>query len=133
MRINYIKNEQNNTVINPSEIIYDKRALRFIKDLCIHNLFTLEGYFKSVRTVLNIKQKIPIYINNQIILFYLKGLSIYDNVFINYIEINKIVKNCYNIIVIFKDNEKLSLNISYYEYLNHVKRVQKIIKYKNNL
>ena len=131
IKINYIKNDSNNTIINPFLVINDKRAIYYIKELCMAHLFTLEGYFKTVKKNLFIKQKIPIYLNSKTILFYNNGFMDYDSIFINYLEIKEIKQMKDNLIIIFRDNEQLKVDFSYYEYLSHVKRVKKILNYKN--
>ncbi len=133
MRINYFYNDKGNVYFSPFKIKYNTTALTFVNQLTVKHLFTLDGYFKSVRSIFNIKQKIPIIINNKTILIYSKGFSHYKSIFINFYEIESVIKFDKNILIHFKDSSELKLDMSYYEYVKYRNKVIKMLKYKNNL
>ena len=116
------------TISGVSDILSQRSE---INKLACKYLFSVESYKKSIRRVLPLKNKIPIYFSNKLFLFYLKtndGVMYY----INYFEILKI---CFdeNIIIIFKNGDILKLGVSKKIVTNEIKKIKIILNYINNL
>jgi hypothetical protein len=102
-----------------------------IEKLAVNYLFSIQSYRKAARSVLSLKNKIPIYFSSKLFLFYLKTCdnSLY---YINFYEILKICFDRY-IIIIFKNGEILELEISKKIIENELKKIKIISNYLNNL
>src|SRR5690606_10856632 len=120
--IYYIKNEINGGVAYPEKKVMARSALGAINSLCKENLFTLEGYLKATRENLGFKYKIPIVISNCKVFFYTKSLKSYDNIFINFVAIEKAEKLGELTRLIF-DDEVLDLDIKYDAFLRISKHI----------
>ena len=121
------------TVFNQKEETYSITQLTFIKKLCEKHLFTLDGYLKSVKKHLKISYKIPIIINESLILFSTQAFRNYENIWINYANIQHIVflKNQTNIT--FYDQTSLTIKITEQQYANIVHKINEIRHYKLSL
>src|SRR5690606_17874886 len=110
--IYYIKNEIDGGVAYPEKKVMARSALGAINLLCRENLFTLEGYLKATREVIGIKYKIPIVISDCKVFFYTKSLKSYDNIFINFLTIERYVNINGYTRLIFED-DILDLDLKY--------------------
>lgn len=120
-------------VFNQKEEIHLMTQLTYLKRVCEKNLFTLEGYYKSVRKTLNISYKIPVYINQELILFQTKAFKSYDNIWINHSKIKQIEFNKKEATITFLDNSTLQTNLSKYQYTNTIYKIKLITNYKLSL
>ena len=94
------------------------------------NLSNLDAYINSIKIIFNYKYNIPVYINNKIILISIRNIKDYNNIWINYINIEKLVYSNNKTNIIFKNGEKLEINRS----INYLKEQEdKIINIKNYL
>jgi|SRR5690606_21337405 len=130
--IYYIKNEINGGVSYPEKKVMARSALGAINLLCKENLFTLEGYLKTTREILGIKYKTPIVISDFKVFFYTKSLKSYDNIFINFVAIDKSEKVDEYTRLTFED-EVLDLDLKYNEFIRISKHIFKILKYRESL
>lgn len=131
--INYIKNEIDGGYIYPGKIKMGRSALGIIKELYYKNLSSLEGYIKSVRKMLNLKYKIPFFINDFYIFIYDKSYKDYETIFINYKEIRYIKKMNENICIHFHNDDVIMVNLSLNIYERLVMSISLIDKYKKSL
>jgi hypothetical protein len=102
-----------------------------IDKLALKHLFSIESYRKAVRDILPLKNKIPIYFSSKLFLFYLRS----NDKSLYYINFYEILKICFtkNIIIIFKNGEKLELEISKEIVNRELKKIKIISNYLNNL
>lgn len=110
-----------------------RSALGIIKELYHKNLSSLEGYIKSVRKMLNLKYKIPFFINDFYIFIYDKSYKDYETIFINYKEIRYIKKMNKNICIHFHNDDVIMVNLSLNIYERLVMSISLIDKYKKSL
>ena len=82
--------------------------------------FSIKEYRKLIRKVLLLKNKIPIYFSNTLLLFYIKSKSALY--WINYFMILKVCYN-QNIIVFFKDGSFIELEISRKIFSREIKKI----------
>ena len=97
-----------------------------INSIAKGHFISLPDYKKLVRKGLGLKNKIPIYFSDKLMLFNVKSDSC--SYWINYFNILKI---CYNneIIVIFKTGYILRLNTNKKIIINELTKVKKILDY----
>lgn len=129
----YIKNTPTGIYLQGNETSRAHSALGVIKELCRKHLFELEGYLESTKLILNIKYKIPIYISNQLVFFYLSGLREFETIFINYRAIKNVVFLAQKTQIEFLDGSSLLLEISKRVYQKMIIVVKQVINYKNSL
>lgn len=106
--------------------------LSIIKKICIENLFTYEGYTKSVSKIFNIRHNIPVYLNDNQMFIPTKRVRDYENIWINYASILTFKSYDSNIEIIFKDYDKLKINLKYRLFDKRIKHLETIQKYLNN-
>ena len=97
---------------------------------CEMHLFSLESYKKAVRKKIGLKNKIPIYFSDKLMLFYLK-----ENENRYYINFKKIYKICFEekVIIIFKNGDILELALNKKIISKELSKVETILNYLNNL
>lgn len=101
-----------------------------ISKLATKFLFSIESYRKSVRKILNLKNKIPIYFNKKLFLFYIKAEN--DTLYyINYFEVFKFCVDK-NMIIIFKNGDILEVEVSKKVINSEIKKVKLILNYIEN-
>lgn len=90
------------------------------------HFISISEYKKLVRKELSLKNKIPLYISNQLLFFNIKSN---DTIYwINYFNILKI---CYqdNILVIFKTGDILELEINKKQIKKELNKVKEVLEY----
>ncbi|MBN2299672.1 MAG: competence protein ComK [Acholeplasmataceae bacterium] len=112
--IEYIKNDAYGCyVFQNGKSIHNKSSnLSYIKKLCYGALFTYEGYLKAVQINHGKSYKIPLYIDDDIMLIPSGRARDFENIWINYAAIKQIIDMNQSIEVVFNSNSKLMLNIS---------------------
>lgn len=94
------------------------------------HFINISEYRKLVRKKIDLKNKIPIYFSNQLLLFNVKSNeTVY---WINYFNILKICKKD-KIIIIFKNGTLLELEISKNNMVKELRKTKKVLDYIANL
>lgn len=131
--IDYIKNKSFGAVISikNNEYQINNRSLYIVQNLCLYNLFSLEGYYQGVKKVTNYKYNIPVLINYDLILISSLGIKEYDNLWINFNNVH-----CFDELnnIVFKSGSKLIFNNSrnyYNKQIEKINTINKIIKRNN--
>ncbi|CCV63810.1 predicted competence protein ComK [Alteracholeplasma palmae J233] len=109
---------------------YPVTQLTYVKKLCEKQLFTYEGYLKAVSNILNMKYKIPLYINSKIILFSTSGYRNYENIWINYQTIKTVDFYEKTILFTFFSQQILRIQMTKCQYQRQIEKINKIIAYK---
>ncbi len=106
---------------------------KHINDMCLKNLSTYEGRRISTSKLLNENNNIPIYVNEEVILYPTKSIRCYDTVFVNFHEVLSIKKgeNGYTSFI-FTNLSEILIEISYKRILKQHFRINKILDYLNN-
>lgn len=124
---------------NLSEIVYKdnvkqatKSLITIVKALCERELFSYESRIKLTKKHLSIKSKIPIYINEQILLMPSHSPKNYNNRWINYYEVFSFEKYFNKTLVLFNNLKEMELNISYNVFNNMMKKASIIDEYFRN-
>lgn len=117
-----------------SEIVYkeyerliDKSNITIIKKLCEAHLFHYEYRIKYTKEKLNITTRTPIYISEQLILIPTKSPRNYHNVWINYANINHIMKVGRETKVVFNNLKDVKVDVSYDSFMKSIDQVKQII------
>jgi len=118
--IEYIINTQNGSEIYQTFDTSSSKqtALSYIKTLCIQACFTFEGYLKAVKKVHQMSYKIPLYINEEVMLIPIGRYKDYETVWINYPAIKEITPFKEGLKVTFYSSIDIYLKIS----LNQMKK-----------
>lgn len=92
MKLECIYRELDYTVVQYSDDFTKSRnvPITIINQLCIENLSTYEGRRVAIKKKFNIKTMTPIYVNDEVLLFPIKGVKEYENVWVNYHEIRSV-------------------------------------------
>lgn len=106
---------------------------KYINKLCLKSLTTYEAYIKGVKSSLNIKTNIPVYINKKIILFPICNIRNYDCIWINYTNIKAAYNDENKTVIIFKNGERIKINVKTRKFMKLIENVHKIISYKENI
>ncbi len=111
----YIRNKQNlsEVVFKNHTIYYERSAFSLVKSLAEKMFFSYESRVKQVKKQLNINVRIPLYLNNELLLIPTMSPKNYETIWLNYFKILKLVKNNQKTIVVFNNLESLEVNISY--------------------
>jgi competence protein ComK len=88
--------------------------------LCIQYGSTLQGRVVAARDLLNITKNTPIMVNDSIILFPTKSIRHIDCMYINYFEVEALMKRDKGCVITFKDCQKLELGVSYEKMKNRL-------------
>lgn len=123
-----------------SEIVFQnvtnyaqKSAFSVVKLLCERELFSYESRVKLTNKYLKIKTRIPLYINDKILLIPTKSPRNYDNIWINYFNILKIIKRIDGCEIVFKNLQVLILDDSFNKIRNSFNNAKIINKYFGNI
>ena len=101
-----------------------------INNIAKNHFLNIKEYHKLVRKKLLLKNKIPIYFSQSLLLFYINS-----NKTIFWINYYMILKICYdkNIVIFFKDGSMLELEISKRVISNELKKIYIVLEHINNL
>lgn len=106
---------------------------KYINNMCLKNLSTYEGRRVSTSKFLNENNNIPIYIDEEIILYPTKSIRCYDTVFVNFHEVLSIqkVENGYTSFT-FTNLSEIVIEIGIKRILKQHNRINNILHYLNN-
>ena len=131
-RMNYIRRNKDGIEVNGElgSIYINNSLKKYINNLCLKNLSTYDGRRDSTMKFLKENNNIPIYVNDEMILYPTKSIRCYDTVFVNFKEVLSIKKvgNGYTSFI-FTNLSEIKLKVS----INRIKkqhiRIKKIIDY----
>lgn len=129
----YIYNTYNLTNIVCREKIQkaEKNALSVVKALCERELFSFESRTTLTKRYCNIKSKIPIYINKELLLMPTHSPKRHDTIWINYFMVFSFQKFFGKTLVLFRNLEELELDITYSNFSLMMNKASKITEYMN--
>lgn len=127
----YICSKNNMTEIICKEITYkaEKTPLSIVKSLCERELFSYESRVKYTKTYLNIKTKIPVYINEKLLFMPIKSPKRYDTYWINYFEIFSFSQYFDKTLVLFNNLVEIIIEISYNSFVKTIEKAKIVEKY----
>lgn len=106
---------------------------KYINEMCIKSFSTYEGRRISASIFLRESNNIPIYVNEEIMLYPTKSIRCYDTVFVNFNEVLSIKKVKSGVICfIFTNLSEIVIETSYKKILKQHYRINKILDYLNN-
>lgn len=110
----YLFNEKNiaNIVCKNKIQKANKLVFSIVKGLCERELFTYESRVRLTKKHLNIKSKIPIYVNDQVLLMPTNSPKRYDNVWVNYFCVFSYQNHFNKTLVLFDNLDEVVLNVS---------------------
>jgi competence transcription factor ComK len=88
----YIKKGNRETIIYTSdkEIVSQENIYKIFDDWCLVSLTTYEGRIEAIKKIYQIKKLVPIYINQDLMLFPIENRKSVENIYINVTKITKI-------------------------------------------
>ena len=130
--MNYIKKDDYKTILvsNNKEILIDVPLKRYLNNLLISELTTLDGRLISTKKIIGKKIKIPIYINENIMFIQIYSINGKNTLLLNYFMIDSFNVEKSKVIVYFNDNSKLEVynKISFLSAIKSCKEVLGVIK-----
>lgn len=109
----YIKRGIRSTVIhyinNEFEEIEDSPE-RYLNNLCLNELTTLNGRIEAIKTKYHIIKNTPIYIKDNLVLFPTHNKKSIENIYVNSIYIKDIESSMDKSKVIFYDNQEILID-----------------------
>jgi len=135
--INYIQADRQSKktllFLSQNEFKLDANIEHTIDVFCLQQGTTIKGRVEAIRKVLQIYQKVPIYIHEDLFLFPTTSSKSNDCVWMNYCNIRKlIIVNYYETIIIFKDKSLLSIVLNYRIIKKQMQRCKQYIKFLEN-
>ena len=114
--------------LNGKESIYSVKTT--LNKIAKQHLFNLQEYYKLVRREIGLKNKIPIYFSEGMLLFNLKCKQ--TSYFINFFNVLKV---CFedDVIIIFKNNTILHLEVSKKILFQEMTKINKVLDYVRKL
>ena len=103
----------------------------YLNNLAMKNLFTIDGYNKAVRKMLNIKSKAPIYFSDCLLIVPIDGLKKDKGIYLNYFNILSIYKMGIKTEIIFNNLDSLVINKPYKTVIQAMKKSENVINYIN--
>lgn len=119
-------------------LLIKNKIFNIVNNSCLNYGSSYKGRCHATNYLLGISYKCPFIVSEkkEIILFSTTSINSDDCILINYKSIKKyIIENNYNIIIIFKDNNQVKINISKYIFLNQLykaSRLYSLLKEKIN-
>ena len=132
--MNYIKRNNDGIEVNNDfgTININSSLKKYINSLCLKNLSTYDGRRTSIGKLLDENNNIPIYVNDDIILYPTKSIRCFNTVFVNFIEVlsvKKVDKGYTSFI--FTNLSEITLEVSIHKVKKQHARILKIIEYLN--
>jgi len=107
--------------------------LSFVKRLCIEFVFTYEGYIKAVKKNSKFKYKIPVYIDDSLLLIQTRRVRSDDNIWFNYASVTNVICLDQGVELEFMSGNKLFINISYEALKTQITYLKEIRNRKVNI
>jgi len=117
-----------NIQVSNKLILLDIPIQRHLNKLLKNQLTNLQVREKTCKLVFNFKAKIPIYINQDILLMCIKSYRSVDCLYINYHSVNSFSKINKEIIINFVDNHSMKIKDSF-TFIEQMKKCEQIISY----
>lgn len=107
-----------------NEYVIDKRAYKIMEESCEYYGSTYNGRLTAAKKILNSSYKIPIIIeeSENIIFFPTKSSLLEDCAWINYNFIKSYVKKGKKVVITFKNNEEIEVDMSKLSLDNQISR-----------
>lgn len=127
----YICIKNNLTEIICKETTYraQKPPLSIVKSLCERELFSYESRIRYTKKHLNIKTKIPVYINEKLLLMPINSPKRYETYWLNYFEIFSFSQYFDKTIVLFKNLVEIIIETSYNSFVKIIERAKLVDQY----
>jgi len=94
--------------------------------MCYKYLFDYQGYKNAIKRVFGYKYKIPLYIDTQIQLIPTERIKNYENIWVNFQAIEKIVPLDGDLEIQFYSGHKLRIKVSMKTMKKQIKRLEQI-------
>jgi len=128
--MNYIKRSTHGVAVYGKENkVYNKGLIDYVNTLCIRNMSTFQGRKEAVSKLLLSKTNLPIYVNEDVILYPTKSLREYDSILINYHNVLSFRSENEGTKIIFKDLSMLDLTENSQKIEKQHKKVKNILNH----
>lgn len=102
----------------------DKTFDKFINELCLIYLSTVDGRKESFKKIFGYKYNIPIFVSEKMLF-----LKVSNNIWINVYQIKEIIKKEKDLVLILSNNEIISILNGYYKNIRKIKEINKVFSY----
>ena len=118
-------------VLDKKEKYLTKGLKQFINEECIRNLSTFEGREQAAKVILKHQSNLPIYVNEDTIVFPTKSIRNYDCIYVNYHEVLSLTETIRgNTKIIFNDLTEIKVDSSLQKIKKQLFRAQTILAIK---
>ncbi|PKK86724.1 MAG: hypothetical protein CVV63_04000 [Tenericutes bacterium HGW-Tenericutes-8] len=107
----------------------EKASISIVKLLCEQALFSYESRTRLTKEKFRVNTKIPIYINQELLLMPSKSPKQYDNIWLNYFAIVGYHPYQSSVVVLFKNRSELVINQSFRIFQNKMRLCEAILSY----
>lgn len=107
-----------------------KKFIEYVDDLCLSSLSTLKGRKEALKKVFGYKYNVPLFVNNQTILFKIRKEN---NLYLNACSVKFVEKENDRVTIIFKNGKVLVLNNNYCEIRKIMINKEKILSFLKTL
>ncbi len=104
--------------------------LSYVKHLCIERLFTYEGYLKAVQHVFEKRYRIPLYLDETLMLVPTQRVRDHENIWINYASVVDLIVAEDQLTLIFSHEKKLMINLKIESFQSQIQLLNQIRKHK---
>ncbi len=111
-----------------SEIKIEETITSYLKKRAVEHLFSLDGYFQSVKKVFPFKSCLPIYFSNKLLLFPIFGFRREKNYFVNYFAIRG-VEDSFGKAKIYFENGYIIVDKGVKEVKINIRKSEAILEY----
>lgn len=118
-------------VFETFEMLVNQSNLSTIKQLCKQHLFEYDSRIELTKKILNKKVKIPLFVNDSLILIPTQSPRRYDTIWINYCAIRHIYSKGNQTVVVFKNLKELTINILCKSLYRAITQCENVVKYLN--
>ena len=102
----------------------DKTFDKFINELCLIYLSTVDGRKEAFKKIFGYKYNIPIFVSEKMLF-----LKVSNNIWINVYQIKEIIKKEKDLVLILSNNEIISILNGYYKNIRKIKEINKVFSY----
>ena len=129
----YIKRTTEGILVLEKEARYLTKGLKqFMNEACIQNLSTFEGRKQAAQIILNHTSNLPIYVDEDTIMFPTKSIRNYDCIYVNYHQVLSLKETIGGSTrIVFNDLSEIKVDTSIVKMRKQLFRAQTIFKAKN--
>jgi|GEM_PF-2380009 len=115
-------------VENNNQTVYDQPFTKYMNQYMKDYLLTLQAREKVTKQVFKFKNKVPIYVHEDLMLLCVQSYRLQQAFYINYFQIQSWARDKKSVIIVFKDKYCIRLS-SYHSFIQQVKKAGIMIEH----